>query len=122
MSFTEPISITVGGVTTPLPRTSVDEDRSEYTSADGAIQLSASHQYGKDRARRMIRIDTSKFAPDPFRPSENREVSMSCYMVFDVPAAGGYTNAEALAVFQGLKTLLSASSDAMVVKLLGGES
>jgi hypothetical protein len=46
---------------------------------------------------------------------------MSNYMVFDIPPAG-YTNAEALAIYQGFKTLLTASSDAVVTKLLGGES
>jgi hypothetical protein len=120
MSFTEPLSVTVSGTTTPLPRTSVEEDSSEYTSADGALQLIASHDYGK-RTRRMVRLDSTKMSPDPFRPAENVELSMSCYMVFDLPSAG-YTNAEALAVYQGFKTLISASSDALVSKLLGGES
>jgi hypothetical protein len=120
MSFTDPQTITISGVTTPLPRTSVEEDRSEYTSADGLIQLIASHDIGK-RTRRMLRIDTSKLSPDPFKPSENVKVSMSCYMVFDIPPAG-YTNAEALAVYNGFKTQFTANTDALVVKLLGGES
>jgi hypothetical protein len=120
MSFADPASITIGGVTTPLPRTSVGDDRSEYTSGDGLIQLVASHDYGK-RTRRMIRIDTSKIAPDPFRSSENVKLSMSVYMVVDEPQAG-YTPAEALAVYSGFKTLVTANTDLLVTKLLGGES
>jgi hypothetical protein len=120
MSFSDPLSITVSGTTTALPRVSVGEDKSEYQSGDGLIQLSASHDYGK-RTRRVLRIDTSKLTADPFRPDENVQVSMSHYLVFDLPKAG-YTPAEALAVYQGFKTLLIASSDAMIVKLLGGES
>jgi hypothetical protein len=46
---------------------------------------------------------------------------MSNYMVFDVPPAG-YSNADVLAVYAGFKTLFSGSSDALIVKLLGGES
>jgi hypothetical protein len=46
---------------------------------------------------------------------------MSNYIVFDVPVAG-YTAAEALAVYQGFKSQFTATSDALIVKLLGGES
>jgi hypothetical protein len=46
---------------------------------------------------------------------------MSNYLVFDLPVAG-YTNAEAKAVYDGFKTLFTASTDAAIVKLLGGES
>jgi hypothetical protein len=120
MSFTDPLSITIGGVTSGLPRTSVGDDESTYTSGDGLITLTASHNYGK-RTRRLLRVDTSKMTTDPFKPSENVRVAMSNYIVFDIPPAG-YTAAEALAVYTGFKTLFAASTDAMIVKLLGGES
>jgi len=120
MSFTDPLSITITGVTTPLPRISVGEDESEYASGDGLIRLTASHNYGK-RTRRLLRVDTSKLTADPFKPSENVKVSMSNYIVFDTPPAG-FNAAESLAVYAGFKTLFSATSDAMIVKLLGGES
>jgi hypothetical protein len=42
-------------------------------------------------------------------------------MVFDVPAVG-YTNADVKAVYAGFKALYTASSDALIDKLLGGES
>jgi len=120
VSFTDPLSITISGVTTPLPRTSVGDDESEYTSGDGLLQVKSSHAYGK-RTRRMLRIDVSKIAPDPFRPSENVSVSMSNYIVFDTPPAG-FTATEAKAVFDGFRAMFAATSDQMIVKLLGGES
>jgi hypothetical protein len=120
MSFSDPLSVTISGTTTSLPRVSVGDDQSEYQSGDGLIVVSASHNYGK-RSRRMLRIDTSKLTADPFKPSENVKVSMSHYMVFDLPPAG-FTAAEALAVYAGFKGLYTASTDAMVTKLLGGES
>jgi hypothetical protein len=120
MSFTDPQTVTISAVTTPLPRVSVGDDESEYMSGDGLIKLTASHNYGK-RTRRMVRIDTSKIAPDPYRAAENVKLSMSNYIVFDLPPVG-YTAAEALAVWVGFKTQLIASSDALIVKLLGGES
>lgn len=120
MAFTDPLSVTISAVTTPLPRVSVSEDDATYRSADGLIESIASHEGGK-RNRHMIRINHSKLAPDPFRPAENVKVSMSHYLVFDVPLAG-YTNAEQLAVYTGFKTMYTATSDALIVKLLAGES
>jgi len=120
MAFSDPLSITVSGVTSPLPRISVMEDESTYQSSDGLIQIQASHDSGK-RLRHLLRVNHSKLAPDPFRPTENVKVSMSHYIVFDVPVAG-YTATEALAVYTGFKTLYTATSDALVTKLLGGES
>lgn len=120
MSFTDPLSITVSGVTSALPRVSVGEDSSEYQSGDGLITLSAQHNYAK-RTRRVLRLDISKITADPFKPAENVKVSMSNYMVFDLPPAG-FVPADALAAYVGFKTLFAASSDAMIVKLLGGES
>jgi hypothetical protein len=97
--FTDPQSITISGATSSLPRTSVDGDKTEYTSSDGAIQLSASHQEtgGGKRNRRMLRLDTSKWGTDPYRDDVNVELSMSIYMVFDVPRLG-YTVTDQLAV------------------------
>jgi len=123
VSFTDPLSITISGVTTSLPRTGDAPgtgDGTVYRSGDGLIVLTASHDLAK-RARRVLRIDTSKLTADPFKPAENVKVAMSNYMVFDIPPAG-FTPAEALAVYSGFKTLFSATSDAMIVKLLGGES
>jgi hypothetical protein len=120
MSFADPQTITISAATTPLPRTSVDSNESEYTSGDGLIKLMASHSYGK-RTRRLVRIDHGKLTTDPFRPSENVKVGMSNYVVFDLPPAG-YTPAEALAVWIGFKTQLAANSDLIITKLLGGES
>jgi hypothetical protein len=120
MSYTDPQTVTISAVTTPLPRTSVGNNGSEYTSADGLIKLSANSAYGR-RTRRVLRIDHSKLTTDPFIPTQNVKVSMSNYIVFDVPPVG-YTATEALAVYTGFKTQFSASSDALITKLLGGES
>jgi hypothetical protein len=120
MSFADPQSVTISGTAISLPRISVGEDISEYSSGDGLTQLTASHKYGK-RTRRMLRLDTSKMTSDPFRPAENVKVSMSCYMVFDLPPAG-YTATEALAVYTGFKNQYTASTDLLISKLLGGES
>jgi len=120
VAFSDPLSVTISAVTSPLPRVSTEGDETTYQSADGLIQVQASHDSGK-RYRHLLRINHSKLAPDPFRPAENVKVSMSNYIVFDVPVAG-YTATEQLAVYTGFKTMYTAATDALIVKLLAGES
>nr|UJQ85653.1 MAG: hypothetical protein 2 [Leviviridae sp.] len=122
MSFADPQTLTIAPASAvSLPRTSVGDDTSEYASGDGLLQLVASHNYGKQRTRRMLRVNTSKVTSDPFKPAENRKVSMSYYIVFDLDPTA-YTAAEALAVFAGFNTQITASSNLLITKLLGGES
>jgi len=122
MSFADPLSITVTGVTSSLPRTSVEGDETIYTAGDGLLVFQASHsKSGKDRTRRLLRVDASKVTADPFKPEENVKVSTSVYTVFDVPPVG-FTPAELLALWVGYRTMLAASSDLLVSKLLAGES
>jgi len=47
---------------------------------------------------------------------------MSAYLVFDVPSAGQFSAADQLSLFNGLKGTWSATTDALLKKLLGGES
>jgi hypothetical protein len=103
-----------------LPRVNTGNNGAEYLSSDGLVKLSASSTYGK-RTRRVLRLDHSKITADPYIPTQNAKVSMSNYIVFDVPVVG-YTNAEALAVYAGFKAQFTATSDALITKLLGGES
>jgi hypothetical protein len=120
MAYADPQSITISAVTTPLPRVNTGNNGAEYLSAEGLIKLAANSAYGR-RTRRVLRVDHSKITADPFIPAQNTKVSMSNYIVFDVPVAG-YTNAEALAVYTGFKAMFTASSDLLITKLLGGES
>lgn len=121
MSFADPQSVTISGSAISLPRVNVGANLSEYLSADQRVRLKASTQYGK-RTRRTLRLDHSKIATDPYT-AQNAEYAMSVYLVFDTPAGGiGYSAADALAVYLGLKGQMSASSDALISKLLAGES
>jgi len=100
----------------------VGDRKSIYQNGDETITLTVSHQKTRENGwRRMVRIDTSKITPDPFETGTNDEVKAAVYVVFDSPS-DGYTPAEMLASWKGLYGLLTASSDAAVVKVLGGES
>lgn len=120
MSFADPQTVTIAGVTTSLPRVSVGPNGSKYSSNDGLISISAAHQNGR-RTRQTIRLDHAKIAADPLVTTVNNKYSMSAYLVIDRPDVG-YTNAQGLDVVTGLVTQFTASSYALITKLLGNES
>ncbi|DAD50097.1 TPA_asm: coat protein [ssRNA phage Gerhypos.2_31] len=120
MSLPDPLSITVSGTTSSLPRTSSGDNKAEYRSADGLMKFTASHSYGR-RARRVLRLDHSKVGASLLVPSQNEVFSTSVYLVMDHPTFG-YTAAELLAIEEGFDALLDANTNQLVTKMLGGES
>jgi len=129
--FTDPLTLTPGAAfdagAVTLPRVSQQGSVSVYqagpltVNAGSLLKVTASHQYGR-RNRRVLRLDYSDNAGSTLISGTTAPRSMSCYVVFDVPNAGQFTTANQLALFNGLKGTWSASTDALMTKLLGGES
>jgi len=119
MSFADPQTVTIDATTYSLPRVESLGSESTYTDSSGLVSLSASSAKGK-RYRRVIRLDHTKIAADVFAPDTNVQRSMSVYMVFDTPLFG-YTLTEAFEVYAGFINQVTATSDLLVHKLLGGE-
>ncbi len=120
MALTDPQSITISGSAVSLPRVDTGNNSSVYRSADGNVDMQIGHTYGR-RNRHRIRLHTAKVSADPISPTLNRPFDMGINMVIDVPDTG-YTPAEAKANVDALLAYLTASSGAIVTKLLGGES
>lgn len=118
--FSDPQTVTIASEAVSLPRVSSSTNAGEFRSNDGNVVESVSHTYG-NRTRRMFRIDHNKIVPDPIISSQNNRVSMSFYIVADVPKSG-YTVTEQKAVIDGFIAQLQAGSGALVVKFLGGEN
>lgn len=129
--FSDPIALTPGASfhsgAASLPRVSQQGAVSVYqvgplsVNAGSLLRVTASHQYGR-RTRRVLRCDYSDNAAPTLISGTTSARSMSCYVVFDVPNSGLFTAADQLALFNGLKGTWSASTDALMLKVLGGES
>jgi hypothetical protein len=119
--FTDPQSITINAVAIPLPRTTSGEGKGVYTSADGNVRETVSHQENKSRNRRMFRVDHQKSAPDPLFPAQNTPYNAAVYIVMDVPKVG-YTVAEQKQLVDGFLAQLQATSGALITQFLGGQS
>lgn len=120
MALADPQTITINAVPFTLARTGSGPSSGSFSSNDGLVQESVSHQNGK-RIRHLFRVDHSKTAADPFVSGNFNRYSMSCYLVVDVPPTG-YTVAEQKQVIDGYIAQLSASSGALITKVLGGEN
>lgn len=118
--FTDPQSVTISGSAISLPRTSSGVNAGTYTSNDSATALLISSAYGK-RVRRAIAIQVKKYATDPAVPSQNVPVSATIRLTVDQPVQG-YTVAELTAVIVGFLANLTASTNANIGHLLGGEN
>jgi len=130
MAYADPQSVTItgfnGGSAISLPRTEDERFRSVYTSADGLTRLTISHQpQGKIgstdyRVRSMIRLDETVVSTDPLNSARSVSQTASVYLVVDKPAFG-FTQTNLKDMVSALLTLLSASTYAATLKLVGGE-
>lgn len=101
----DPQTVTVDSVPISCARISSESTKSVYASADGNFKLTISHQPGKGRVRRMIRIDKTIVAADPLN-SENEFKTAGIYLVVDEPTYG-FTDDEIDDVIQGFKAWLT---------------
>lgn len=115
-------TVTINSVAVALPRTGSSMNSGVFQSADGLVKETVSHSSAKgNRTRHLVRLDHSKVAADPFQSTLNAKYSLAAYLVMDVPPVG-YTVAEAKQVVDGLIAQLTASSGALITKVLGNES
>jgi hypothetical protein len=121
MALSDPQSVTLNSVATSLPRVSTGENQARYQKDDGFVKLSISHSPSKTNTRRVIRLDTTDVAADPLLAGVNREVPFGVYMVIVSPNVGLSLASQKDKVL-GLTTALTASSGALLTKILGGES
>lgn len=115
----DPQSITVGGSTISLPRTGVNGNLADYTSADGTTSLRIQQSTTKNTKRTSIVLRTAKIAADPITGVNSRVTatwSATCTQPLD-----GFSVTELKDQLVGLATALTASSAAMTTKVLGGE-
>lgn len=120
MAFSDPQSITINAVALTLARVAQDPQGSFLTS-DALVKETIGQQQSSDgRFRRLIRLDHSKVAANPFDSSLNAIYKMAVYLVVDVPSVG-YTVTEQKQVTDGFTAYLTASSGAKMLQLLGGE-
>jgi hypothetical protein len=120
MALSDPQTVTISGTAYPLPRVGMGDSSGVFRSADGITQMAVRHTYGK-RVRRNLKLTFNKVAPDPFQTDVNTSYNASVNFTIDHPAVG-FTSAELKGIVDGLTAYLTATSGAVVTKIVGGES
>lgn len=120
MALPDPIpTLTVDAITYDFARTSFGDAQSIYRTANGLDVLTIA-KTEKARSRFSVRFDRSKIAADPFDDNRNVPLSMSSYLVMDVPPTG-FTAAEIQDHTELLTAFLVAGTPDYVLRVIQGE-
>lgn len=121
MAFADPFAINnLAGSGQTLPRVTSGDGKGVFKSSDGTYEVKVQNTYGR-RNRHEIRYTYTAPVTDPLIPAQNVIASMSCIVAVDVPPTG-FTNAQAIALSSALFTALTASTNAKLTSLVGGEN
>lgn len=120
MALSDPQSVTIDGVAISLPRVFTEGNQSRYKNTTSGVEMTVSHQYAQ-RTRRVVRLDKSLIVPDPLHTGINLMQRGAVYTVFDVPQMG-FTPDDMLKLSLGHIGALTASTNALLKKVLEGES
>ncbi len=120
MAFTDPQTITVDAVAYSLPRVLDKSGMGRFVSADGTYTLELAPTNGKTKVR-VLRLRHSKVASDPLVATTNVRVSDLISLTVIRPL-DGYSDAEVVKQIKGLIALLTASTDAALIKFVAGEN
>lgn len=85
--FADPQTVTINAVGKSLPRVGSGDYEGIFEDAADGLVLRISHALAR-RNRSTVRLDVTKTSADPLVPSTNKVMSMSAYLVLDVPPQG----------------------------------
>lgn len=103
--LTSPQTITIDGVANTCNKIEENKTSSIYSTDDGNVKLTVSHQESKSRFRRMARVDKRVIAADPLT-AINAYQKLGVYVVIDEPL-NGFADADIAFVVEALKTWLT---------------
>jgi len=115
--FAEPQVTTVNAVADDLNRIEFGNRKGVFANPEGTRTLTISHDV-RNRARRTVRMDYAKVAADPLLDGVSKRYTMSVYFVIDHPLVGFSIDE----IQDNLEALIDWSTDAQILKVIGGES
>lgn len=121
--FTDPISVTIAGVATSLPRVGTGNLSSTYKTADGMISFEIAHADVAKNTREssLIRIVRKAVGADPLNSTLNKTYESRVHLVINTPTNGvGISDTTVQADVAALCTW--ASNAANLAKIFGKES
>jgi len=115
--FADPIAnVTYNAVAQTLPRISTTGTKSVYRKSDGSLVATISHSNSGNRIRSMCRLDRNVDVN-----SDNVLETYGAYIVLDRPVSG-FSETDVINLITCLTGLLTASSNAAIIKLNSQET
>lgn len=121
MALTDPQSFTIGTVpgAVSVNRVYTGSDQGKFQNADQSVVYKVGSTYG-NRIRRTARLEYSKIAADPIT-SVNSRKGATVIITIDQPQ-DGFSVTELKDLYLALTNNLEASTNAMLLALLGGQN
>lgn len=114
-----PYVITVNAIAKSLNLTGTGPDTASYATADRAFRLLVSHSYGR-KVRRVIQMQHDNLVANPLISGQFVNSNVKVHLVIESPV--GYDATVLKQDVDGFLASLTASSGAVVAKIIGGES
>lgn len=115
MALATPYVVIVDGVTYNCERTYVLGSRSEYNDPTGMVKLIVSHKYSGTRVSRLFRVEMKHLLAD----GTTTRQSFHTVNEYDTNKV---TSTQAKALEVGVAASKAAATNAIIVKMMGGES
>lgn len=117
--FADPTVVTVNAIAKSLNRTGTGVDSAAYATTDRSYRMQVSHSYGR-RTRRLVKLIHDSLVANPLVSGQNVNQTVSVHLVIDAPP--GYDATSLKQDVDGFLAALTASSGALVTKIIAGES
>lgn len=121
MAFPDPVSVTIGADTFAMSRLPSGTTEGKFRDSTQQVTLSLTPGVtAGNRRRNAARMEVTKVTSDPLVASTNVVVRGAVTIAINHPQ--GFTSAEIVEQVKALYTSLTASSNALLLKLANGES
>lgn len=118
--LTEPQSVTTDAAHS-LPRVGMNSSSGEFANAADGYDFVITHDYSASRQRHVVWLEQAKIVTDPLFSTQNKQVVARATLTISAPKSG-FTTTQLKELAKGLIGNLTASTDANLVKIIGGES
>jgi hypothetical protein len=118
--LTEPQSVTTDAAHS-LPRTGTSSNSGTFENFTDGYEFSIVHDYSTSRQRHVVWLEQTKIVTDPLFSTQNKQVVARATLTVSAPPSG-FTQTQLKELAKGLMSNLTASTDANLIKIIGGES
>jgi hypothetical protein len=99
----------------------MNSNSGEFENTTDGYNLVITHDYSNSRQRHVVWLEQQKIVTDPLFSTQNKQVVARATLTISGPISG-FTPTQLKELAKGLLGNLTASSDANLIKIIGGES